>query len=102
MIRYIIAWVPMLFIAIANGVFREVTFAELMSELHAHQLSTITGSLLIGLFIWSIVRLWPPYSSRYALSIGIIWLALTVALEFIFCCRFVMQHSWSHLLNVAM
>ncbi|MFZ5907751.1 MAG: hypothetical protein ACOYVJ_10190 [Nitrospirota bacterium] len=98
MIRYVIAWIPMLFIAIANGVFREITFAKVMSELHAHQLSTMTGSVLIGLFIWAVIRFWPPSSSGYALFIGIIWLTLTVAFEFIFG-RFVIHHSWAHLLH---
>jgi len=98
LIRYIIAWVPMLFISIANGVFRELTFAKVMPELHSHQLSTAIGSVLIGFYIWAVVRSWPPSSSRHALSIGIIWLILTIAFEFIFG-RFVMKHSWSHLLN---
>lgn len=98
MSRYVIAWVPMVFIAIANGAFRQLTFAKVMPELRAHQLSTATGSVLIGLFIWAVVRIWPPSSARQALSIGLVWLALTVAFEFIFG-RFVMHHPWSHLLN---
>ena len=98
MILYIIAWVPMVFIAIANGVFRELTFAQAMPELYAHQLSTVLISVFIGLYIWAVVRFRPPFSSRHALLIGITWLILTVAFEFIFG-RLVMKHSWSHLLN---
>jgi hypothetical protein len=98
LLRYVIAWIPMLLIAIANGAFRQLTFGKVMPELRAHQLSTVIGSFLIGLFIWAVVRLWPPASARQALSIGLVWLALTVAFEFVFG-RFVMHRPWSQLLN---
>ena len=82
MARYVFAWVPMLVIAVANGAFRQATFAREMSELRAHQLSTLIGSVLIGLFIWFVVRRWPPASDREAVLIGLVWLLLTVAFEF--------------------
>ena len=82
MTRYVLAWVPMLVIAIANGALRQTTYAKVMSEARAHQLSTLIGSAVIGLFIWFIVRTWPPSSGREALQIGLVWLLLTVAFEF--------------------
>lgn len=82
MIRYVLAWIPMLVIAAANGAFRQATFAEVMPDLCAHQLSTLIGSVLIGLFTWFVVRTWPPASSRQAVHIGLVWLLLTVAFEF--------------------
>ena len=82
MIRYVLAWVPMLIIAIANGALRQATFAKVMPELRAHQLSTLIGSVLIGVFIWFIIRMWPPPSGRRAVVIGVVWLLLTVAFEF--------------------
>ena len=81
MIRYVLAWIPMLAIAIANGALRQLVFAKSLSEPHAHQLSTITGSIFIGAFIWFVVRKWPPSSERQALSIGLIWVSLTIAFE---------------------
>jgi hypothetical protein len=88
----------MLIIAIANGALRQLTYGRVMPELRAHQLSTVIGSALIGLFIWGVVRVWPPASARQALSIGLVWLALTVAFEFVFG-RFVMHRLWSRLFN---
>ncbi len=82
MIRYVLLWFPMLLIAVANGALRQLTFGKVMPELRAHQLSTLTGSILIGAFIWFVIRVWPPASSRQALQIGITWLILTVAFEF--------------------
>ena len=66
MFRYALAWIPMLFIAVANGALRQLVFAKVMSEPHAHQLSTLTGSVFIGAFIWYVVRKWPPSSSKQA------------------------------------
>ena len=39
------------------------------------------GSVLIGAFMWVVIRHWPPASRREALAIGLLWLALTVAFE---------------------
>jgi len=75
-------WVPMLFIAIANGALRQFTFGRVMPELRAHQLSTIIGSVLIGSFIWYVISHFPPTSNNHALLIGAMWLCLTVVFEF--------------------
>jgi len=80
-IRYGLLWIPMLVIAVANGALRQATFAKVMPELRAHQLSTLIGAVLMGLFIWFVVRRWPPASGRQALLIGLVWLLLTVAFE---------------------
>ena len=82
MTRYILMWVPMLFIAIANGALRQFTFGRVMPELRAHQLSTIIGSVLIGSFIWYVISHFPPTSNNHALLIGVIWFCLTVVFEF--------------------
>ena len=81
MFRYVLAWIAMLVIAVANGVFRQLTFAKIMSEPHAHQLSTLSGSVFIGTFIWYVIRKWPPSSNRHALLIGLVWVLLTVTFE---------------------
>ena len=98
MIRYLIAWVAMVFIAVANGAVRQLTFGKHMSELHAHQLSTAVGIVLLGVFIWAVIRAWPPSSGIHALAIGFIWLVLTAAFECVFG-HFVAGHSWSQLLH---
>ena len=82
MLRYFLAWFPMLVLAVANGTLRQATFAKIMPELRAHQLSTLIGALVIGAFIWFVIRVWPPASNREALIVGVMWLALTVAFEF--------------------
>ena len=72
----------MLTLALTNGALRQLAFAKHMAELRAHQLSTATGSVILGVVIWLVIRLWPPASQRQAISIGLVWVALTVAFEF--------------------
>ncbi len=80
--RYVVAWFGLLGIAVVNGALREAAYARAMEELAAHQLSTLIGSVLIGVAIWFIVRRWPPASSREALAIGLLWMVMTIAFEF--------------------
>ena len=79
--RYVLAWIVMLAIAVANGALRQATFGTVLPELRAHQLSTLLGSVLIGAFMWVVLRRWPPASRREALAIGLLWVALTVTFE---------------------
>ena len=96
MTRYIMAWFPMLALAIANGALRQLTFGKHMSELRAHQLSTAIGSVIMGLFIWLVVRIWPPSSSRRAFFIGVVWVSLTIVFEFAMG-RIIMHRPWQQL-----
>ncbi|MCX6850932.1 MAG: hypothetical protein NTY98_18630 [Verrucomicrobia bacterium] len=81
MLRYILLWFVMLIIAIGNGVLRETTFGKRMTELRAHQLSTLIGAVLMGVFIRFVIQEWPPSSGGAAFTIGAVWLCLTVVFE---------------------
>jgi len=94
----VLGWVPMVFIAIANGAIREGWYGKHMSELRAHQISTITGVLLFGVYIWVLIRIWRPESAGQALTIGLVWLGMTIAFEFLFG-RYVVKRSWRDLLH---
>ncbi len=96
--KYLTAWFVMLLVAVANGAVRDFTYGRHMEELTAHQLSTATGVLLLGIVIRGFVRLYPPSSGREAISMGLLWMALTVAFEFLFF-HYVGGHSWSELLG---
>ncbi|WP_208103823.1 hypothetical protein [Flagellimonas ochracea] len=96
--KYVLAWLPMVFIAIANGLLREKIITRRLKELNAHQVSTLTLIFFFGIYIWLILRLFKPESSQQAFNIGLFWLALTVVFEFLFG-HYVAGHSWSKLLN---
>ena len=80
--RYFLAWFPMLALAVANGTLRQATYGRHIRELRAHQLSTLIGAAINGIYIWFVIRAWPPASMREAVQIGLLWLVLTVAFEF--------------------
>jgi hypothetical protein len=97
MLKYVLAWIPMVLIAIANGALREATYGKLMSELQAHQISTLSGLLLFSAYIYVVIRTWRPDTSKQAIIVGLIWLGLTVVFEFLFG-HYVAGHPWSKLL----
>lgn len=96
-LRYVLAWIPMIFIGIINGIVREATYGKYLSDLRAHQVSTVTGVLLFGLYVWVLARAWRFESMSQAVAIGCIWLGLTVAFEFLFG-HYVAGHAWSKLI----
>jgi hypothetical protein len=96
--EYVLAWLPMVFIAIGNGAIREGWYGKYLSELQAHQISTVTGVLLFGGYIWLLIRIWRPASAEQAIAIGLVWLGMTIAFEFLFG-HYVAKRSWSDLLH---
>jgi len=95
--RYFLAWLVMLLISVANGSLRDYTYGKQTTELLAHQISTLSGMVLLGLVIYLFVRRWPPSSGRQALNIGLFWMSLTMAFEFLFF-HYAGGHSWAGLL----
>ena len=93
---YILAWFPMVIIAIANGALRDGWYGRYMRELRAHQLSTLTGVILFGIYIGAIMRFWTPASAGQAVAIGLIWFVMTLLFEFGFG-HYVAGHSWQRL-----
>jgi hypothetical protein len=97
MLRHILFWFILMIIGIANGVLRGTTYGKVMSDLAAHQLSTVTGILLTGLAVWILWKYNPLDTTSEAWIVGGVWLLLTVLFEFGFG-HYVAGHSWSALL----
>lgn len=96
--RYTLAWAPMILLAIGNGALREYTYGKRLSELQAHQLSTLIGLLLFAGYIFGLSEVWPLQSSSQAMVIGAVWLALTLEFEFFFG-HYVLGRPWAVLLH---
>ena len=94
---YTLAWFGLAVIAIINGTIREITYGKWVSQLSAHQISTLNAIILSGLFVVFMHRTWPIESASQAWIIGFAWLVMTVIFEFGFG-HFVAGHSWSRLL----
>ncbi len=88
----------MLVLAIVNGGLRDATYGRHMTWLSAHQLSTLTGAALLGPVMYFHVRRHPPASGREAVAVGVGWMALTIAFEFLFF-HYAANRPWSELLE---
>jgi hypothetical protein len=69
--KYLAAWLVMLLVAVANGAVRDITYGPQVDELTAHQISTVTAILLLGLVIWLCSAVMPVSSKREAVLLGL-------------------------------
>ncbi|WP_273437239.1 hypothetical protein [Sedimenticola selenatireducens] len=97
-IRHIFFWFVLMLVAIGNGLLREATYGKRVTELAAHQISTLTGILFTGLAVWVFSRIWPLKSLTHVWMVGLSWLLLTLIFEFSFG-HYVAGHSWARLLQ---
>jgi hypothetical protein len=95
--KYFLVWFLLAIVAIANGVVRQTTYGKTVSDLAAHQISTVTAVLATGAMVWFVHRVWAIESASQAWSIGLLWLIMTIAFEFGFG-HYVAGHSWATLL----
>mgnify|MGYP001575690296 CR=1 FL=1 len=95
---YTTGWIGMVAIAIFNGIVRQNIYAPYMSELSAHQLSTLSIIIFFGLLIFLMTRFFPLISKQQAILIGCIWLIMTICFEFLFG-HYIAGHSWSKLFH---
>jgi hypothetical protein len=96
--KYVLAWIPMIVLAVLNGALRQFGYLPLVGELAAHQLSTFTLILLFTAYFWPLLRRWPPSTGAQAVGVGLLWLAMTLGFEFGFF-HYVAGHPWSRLLH---
>lgn len=90
---YLLAWVLMLLVSIANGAVRNFTYGKQIDKLTAHQSSSVSSVLLLGVVTWGYVCLYPPASHREAVLIGLPWMILTIAFELVIL-HYVGSPSW--------
>jgi hypothetical protein len=90
-------WIILVILAILNGVLRESLITPRVGEQMAHVVSTI---ILICIFFIAIYLFFSNLkidrSKTDLLLVGIFWVIITVAFEFLFG-HYVMGHPWSKL-----
>lgn len=96
-LKSILMWFILVIIAIINGMFREFVITPNLGSSIGHILSTISLILLLLFATFLFLRyLNSNFSKKELISIGFLWLVLTINFEFIFG-HFVMGHSWEKL-----
>jgi hypothetical protein len=96
--RWLAAWVGASVLGVVNGATRELLYKDRVGESTANQISVVSLLALLTLYFWVLRRRWPLETTRDALSIGAIWVALTVVFEFGFG-HYVDGDSWEELLS---
>ena|SRR5690554_6080645 len=81
-VQHFLLWLPMIILAFANATLRELVFVKHLSELLAHQLSTVTLIILCSIYVSFVFPLLNIQNSKQAFLIGFVWVLLTVAFEF--------------------
>jgi hypothetical protein len=81
LLRSIAIWLIFIVIESINGTIRTLWLVPLLGDLRAHQISFVTGSLLI-LTIATIFVSWLKISSlSRSIGIGVLWMLLTAVFE---------------------
>lgn len=81
--RYLLAWFPMILIAVANGALREAWLVPRLGEHAARQVSTLLLIALFVLYIGYVARRWPIASSNEALAVsGLSWQQMIAEYDF--------------------
>jgi hypothetical protein len=80
--KILLFWLPMPFIGVINGIFRQVVILKYVNDFQAHQLSTFTLIALLAIYIYAVQKKLPIVDNKDAWITGSMWLLLTVAFEF--------------------
>ena len=96
-LRALAVWVLLLVIAIVNGAIREGILRPTWGVRAAHVVSTLSLSILILAAAWMTGPFVRYSSPAAAWSVGILWVALTLAFEFLGG-RFLFGKTWEVLL----
>ena len=95
-LRALAGWFVLMIVAILNGIMRTALISPHLGEQSGHVISTITLCIVLFAAIW-ITNPWiKPAGVKGALAIGVFWLLLTVAFEFI-AGHYLFGHSWEKL-----
>ena len=98
-IRVLGGWLGIAALMVLHGAARERFVTPALGDLRAHQLSSVTGALIVIAASYVMLPWLGGVGAVGAqVKIGLAWLALTVAFEFVFG-HWVAGHSWEKLLR---
>ena len=98
LIRALLAWLVLLALAVVNGAVREAWLIPRIGGSGGHAVSSLSLSALIFLLSWLTIGWISPATARETLLIGLVWLVLTLAFEFL-AGHYVFRKPWNELLT---
>ena len=94
--RSLTIWLVLIAAEIVHGIFRAIALVPVVGEFRSNQIGVFTGSVIILAIAYFIIRWIGAQRPNELLLVGLIWLVLTVAFEFLFG-RFVVGLSWERI-----
>jgi len=79
--RAVGVWVLLMLAETVHGVVRTLFLAPALGDFRARQLAVISGSLLMFAITCLTIRWLQPRATRWLVSIGVMWVGLTLAFE---------------------
>lgn len=92
-----VIWMLLLVLAVLNGAVRDLFISPRLGEQAGHVISTVILCATIFLVAWLSLPWISADSVRDALLVGLQWVALTVAFEFL-AGHYLFGHTWERLL----
>jgi hypothetical protein len=96
--RAVLVWCALLVIASVNGIAREAALIPRFGDVAGRAVSTLALSAFIFMLTWFSIGWIGPRSARQAWAVGVIWVGLTLAFEFL-AGHYVFHNAWSQLLE---
>src|SRR5215470_2310332 len=97
LVKAALMWLVLLVVMFANGTFRVLVLQPRLGEDLARQAACLPGIALILALTWLFLERVGDPDARALLAVGLLWLVLTVAFEFLFG-HYVSGTSWRSLL----
>lgn len=95
-LRGLIIWLIFIVAESVNGTVRILWLVPLLGDARGHQISFVTGSILIVAIATALIRWLHTSRVSHLIAVGLQWLILTVVFEIILG-RFVLGYSWEQI-----
>lgn len=95
-VRAVLIWCALLVLASVNGIARETLLVPRLGDVGGRAISTVALSVVILALTWMSIAWIAPRSAEQAWAVGVIWVGLTIAFEFL-AGHYVFHHPWSRL-----
>ena len=96
--RALLVWLVLIAVEFVHGIVRAVFLVPIVGDFRSRQIGVFTGSVLILAVAYLLLPLLKVSDRNSLVSIGVVWLVLTVAFEFSFG-HFVFGRSWGDLVS---
>ena len=97
LIKAILVWLALAVLAVSNGIVRNAVISPRLGDLGGHIFSTGVFCVIIFVVTWYTIGWIGPRTGRGALLVGVLWMGMTIAFEFL-AGHYLFGNSWDKLL----